>query len=87
MMFNNSKKANIMGVVIMAFLLFSVGFIVANFLKEPIDTARADLNCASAGTISDGTKLMCLGVDMTMIYFMMLILSIAFGVILDKVLI
>ena len=82
-----NKKANIMGVVIMAFLLFSVGFIVANFLKSPIDDARVSLDCSNSASISDGSKLMCLGVDMTMIYFIMLVLSIAGGVILDKVLI
>ena len=76
-----------MGVIIMAFLLFSVGFIAANFLREPIDDARVGLDCSNAAGISDGTKLMCLGVDMTMIYFILLVLSIAGGTILDKVLV
>jgi hypothetical protein len=82
-----NKKANIMSVTIMAFLLFSVGFIVANFLKSPIDDARVSLDCTNAAVISDGTKLMCLSTDLTMIYFIILILSISMGVILDKVLI
>lgn len=82
-----NKRGNIMAVIIMAFLLFSVGFIVANFFKVPISDARTALDCSNAAGISDGTKLMCLGVDMTMIYWIILVLSIAGGAIIDKVLI
>lgn len=79
-----NKRANILSVVILAFLLFSCGLLVANFLKSPIDDARTNLDCSNAAVISDGTKLLCLGIDMTMIYFIILVISIAGGVILDK---
>jgi hypothetical protein len=64
-----------------------VGMVVANFLKSPIDNARVSMDCSNTASISDGTKLMCLGIDMTMIYFIILVFSIAGGAILDKVLI
>jgi hypothetical protein len=79
-----SKKANVLSVVIMAFLLFSVGMLCANFLREPITDARTNLDCSNAAGISDGTKLVCLGTDLTMIYFIMLVLSLAGGAVLDK---
>jgi len=79
-----NKKANIYMVALLAFLLFTTGFIVANFLKSPIDDARTDLNCGDASAITDGTKFLCLNIDMALIYFIILILSVSGGVILDK---
>lgn len=86
-MFNNSKKGNIYSVIIMALLLFMIGMIVANFLKTPIDDARASLNCDNAAGITDGAKLLCLTCDFTLIYFIILVFSIAGGALLDKFLI
>lgn len=83
MMFQ-SKKANMYSIILMAFMLFTIGMIVVNFLKAPIDDARTDLNCANSGSITDGTKLMCLNIDITLVYFIILVCSIAGGVILDK---
>lgn len=82
-----NKKANVFGVILIAFILFTVGFIVANFLKAPIDDARTNLNCANAGSITDGTKLECIMVDSALIYWIILIISLAGGAILDKVLV
>lgn len=82
-----NKKGSTFSVILIALILFMIGFVVANFLKSPITDARVALDCSNAAGISDGTKLMCLGVDMTMIYFIILIFSIAGGAILDKVLI
>lgn len=81
-----NNKGNIYSVILMALILFMVGMIVANFLKSPIDDARTNLDCSNAAGITDGTKFMCLTIDMTMIYFIILIVSIAGGSILDKVL-
>jgi hypothetical protein len=79
-----NKKGNIYGVVLMAILLFMVGMLVANFLKTPIDNTRIDLDCSNTAGITDGTKIMCLVTDFTMIYWITLVLSIAGGAILDK---
>jgi hypothetical protein len=83
MIFPN-KKGNAYAVVLVAFMLFTVGFIVANFLKAPIDDARVSLDCTNASGITDGTKLLCLNVDFVMIYWIILIFSLAGGVIVDK---
>lgn len=79
-----NKKGNIYSVVLMSFLLFSVGLLVANFLKEPITDARNSLDCSNSAGITDGAKLLCLNVDMAMIYFIILVVSVAGGAILDK---
>ena len=83
MMFSN-KKGNMYMAIMLTIFLFSAGMIVANFLKSPIDAARTSLNCDNAGSITDGSKLLCLTVDSTMIYFIILVCSISGGVILDK---
>ena len=84
MMFD-SKKANMFSVILMTFLLFTTGMIVANFLKAPIDDARIALDCSNSAGITDGTKLVCLVCDFSLIYWIILVVSIAGAVILDKV--
>jgi len=84
MMFRN-KKGGMFIVIIMAIMLFMVGMIAVNFLKAPITDARTDLDCANAAGITDGTKLLCLNIDIAMVYFIILVMSIAGGAILDRV--
>jgi len=81
-----NKKGNIYSVILISVIIFMVGMIMVNFLKPEITTARTDLNCASS-TITDGTKLMCLNVDIVLVYFIILVLSLTIGVITDKLLI
>ena len=80
-----NRKGNMYMTILMAVLLFMIGMLIVNFLKEPITTARSDLSCSSAATITDGTKLLCLAIDSTIIYFIILVVSIAGGAILDRV--
>jgi len=80
-----NKKANTYAVIIVAFMLFTTGFIVANFFKESITDARTGLDCSDSANISDGTKFLCLNVDFVMIYWIILIFSIAGGIVIDKV--
>jgi len=80
-----NKKGTMFGVILMAVMLFMVGMIVVNFLKTPIDTARSNLNCDNTASITDGTKLVCLTLDIAVVYFIVLVISIAGGAILDKI--
>lgn len=82
-----NKKGNVYASIMVALIIIIVGFTIANFLKSPIDDARIGLNCDNASAISDGTKVMCLVVDSSMIYFIILLLGIAGGVITEKFLI
>ena len=83
MMFQN-KKGSMFSTIIMAIMLFMIGMLVVNFIKSPIDDARTSLNCDSAAAITDGTKMLCLTMDISLVYFMVLIISIAGGAIIDK---
>lgn len=69
----------------MGIIIFMVGMIAVNFIKPDITTARTDITCTTPAT--DGTKLMCLGLDFVVPYFIVLIFSVAGGVITEKLLI
>jgi len=80
-----NKKGNMFAGIMVAFMLLMIGFIVVNFFMPEVTQARLDLNCANAGSITDGTKLMCLFVDSTIIYWIILIFSIVGGIIADRI--
>lgn len=81
-----NKKANVYSSIMLMIMLFIVGMIVVNFFMPRVDSARTDLVCSSAATISDGTKMLCLIVDFAIPYFIILVFSIVGGVLFDKVL-
>ena len=63
-----NKKAQLEGfTIVLIIFIFLIGFGVLNVIKPEITTARgADgLNCINATAITDGTKLTCLAVDLT----------------------
>ena len=82
-----NKRGNMLASVMIAIMLFMIGMIVVNFIKPEVLTARTGLNCATGTSISDGTKLMCLGVDIVVPYFIILVFSIAGGILFEKLLI
>ena len=82
-----NKRGNMLASVMIAIMLFMIGMIVVNFIKPEVLTARTGLNCANGASISDGTKLMCLGVDIVVPYFIILVFSIAGGILFEKLLI
>lgn len=74
--------------VIIGIMIFLSGIIVINILKPDVTLVRnavTGLNCANASAISDGTKLTCLAVDLTIPYFILIIISAAGGIIISKV--
>ena len=79
-----NKKANTFSVIMLSLILFMTGMIVVNFIMPEVTTARSSLSCSNAASISDGTKFMCLMVGSVVPYFFILIVSIAGGVIVEK---
>jgi hypothetical protein len=79
-----NKKANLFSVFLIGVVLFMVGMITVGFFKTPIDQARIDLDCDNVGALTDGTKVQCLFVDSAIIYFIITLISISGGVILDR---
>ena len=79
----NSKGQTMFIAILIACMIFFAGVIVVNFLKDDITTARNALDCTNS-TISDGTKLTCLGTDIVVPYFIIIFLSAAGGLIAAK---
>jgi len=81
-----NKKAQSTGLAIMGLIFFAIiGLTAVNFFFNEVDTARSELNCANADQISDGAKLLCLVTDLTIPYWIWIILSVAIGFVLVKV--
>ena len=74
--------------VVVAIMLFIIGITMFNFIAPQIDLARNpdNLDCSNP-TISDATKLTCLGVDIVVPYYLILIFSATGGVITYRLLI
>jgi hypothetical protein len=81
-----NKGGNMFAGVMIAIVLFMLGMLVVNFLMPEVTQARLDASCSDSANISDGTKLMCLFIDSTIIYWFILVFSIAGGIIGDKLL-
>lgn len=75
-----------MGLSIMGLIIFMIiGFMCINFFFNEVDTARANLSCASPNSISDATKLLCLVVDITIPYWIWIILAVGIGLLLVRI--
>lgn len=80
-----NKRGQTMPLAILAALgIFIIGFMFVNFLMPEVTTFRADMDCASAATISDGGKILCLIGDATVPYFIIAVVSLAVGVIVAR---
>lgn len=80
-----NKKGNIFASIMVALIIFMVGMIIVNFLKPEVTTARTAVTCTAPAT--DGTKILCLMIDIVVPYFIVLVLSLAGGVITEKLLV
>jgi len=65
--------------IITAVVVLIIGLMVINFVKDEVTDARTNLNCESAATISDGTKVLCLVIDIQVVYWIWIIFSIVIG--------
>jgi len=81
-----NRRGQTLGIAIVGILfVFIVGFLTINFFFDEVTTFRTALSCATPATISDGTKLLCLAVDTTIPYWILLILIITVGAIAARV--
>jgi hypothetical protein len=73
--------------IIIGIIFFIIGILIVNLIKTPIDEARSSdsLDCNNLA-ISDGAKFTCLGVDLLIPYFIVLVLSSAGGYIFGRLL-
>jgi len=67
--------------IIVAIFIFIIGMVCINFLKDEVTTARDALDCSSVDDISGGIMLACLTIDIVVFYWIIIIFSIAGGLI------
>ena len=79
-----NKKGSLGIAIVTALILIIIGFMMINFVMDEVTRTRGDLNCANAGDISDSTKLLCLTVDVVVVYFIWIILSVSIGLIISR---
>jgi len=80
-----NKRGQTMAIsVLSAIVIFIIGIMCINFLMPEVSDARINLSCDSPTTISDGTKFLCLLVDVQVPYFIWLVFSISLGAILVR---
>lgn len=73
-----NKKGNIFFGFMIGIFIWIMGMLIFPFLTDDITTTRTDLDCTNT-SISDGTKLSCLTVDVVAPYFIWFLISIAVG--------
>lgn len=82
----NNKGQTFALVFISLIVIFIIGLTMTNFLMDEVTTARTGLTCSDSENISDGTKLLCLVVDVAVIYWILGILGVIFSVIAGRML-
>lgn len=82
----NKRGQGLALAITFAITFFIVGLGLFNILAPEVTIARGatSLNCINASNISDGTRLTCLAVDLTIPYFILLVISISGGLIIRR---
>ena len=79
-----NKRGNIFFGFTIGLVVFIFGVLFIPFFTDDITIARDDLDCSNYGgngSISDGTKLTCLQIDLIIPYFIWFFVSLAIGLI------
>jgi uncharacterized membrane protein len=79
-----NKKGSMFIGVIFAIFFFIFGMLMLPLMKDGITEARTNIGCSTSGSLSDGAKLMCLGLDLGVPYFIVAILTFVGGFIGNK---
>ena len=81
-----NKKGALFFSIITAIFIFMVGMVVVNLIKPDVTLSRSatNLDCTNVTGISDGTKLTCLAVDLVVPYFIITIIAISIGLIVEN---
>lgn len=82
-----NRRGSIIIGIMTGLMVFIAGVIMIDFFKPEIDTIRDSsvLDCTNSTAISDGTKVTCLLLDATIPYWIIIILALAGGFIIDRI--
>lgn len=81
-----NKKGQIGLTIISIIFFWIIAFACVNFVMPEVTTATTALNCDSS-TISGGNMFLCLITDLTVVYFIITIISVVLGSITARLLI
>jgi len=76
-----NKRGSIFLGLGLGIFIFITGVLILPFLTDDVTTFRTALDCSSADSISDGTKLTCLFGGGIVVYYIWFFSSLALGVI------
>ena len=82
-----NKKGSLGIAIITSIVVLIIGLMCINFIRDEVTRARVDLDCSNAAGISDGSKLLCLTIDLTVISWIWVIISVVIGGVVSKLLI
>ena len=74
-----NKKGNLFLGFALCIFLWAMGILFLPFITEGITDARVLIECSNSSGITDGTKLMCLNLDIIVPYFIWFVASVALG--------
>lgn len=82
-----NKKAQSLGLSIISIVFFLIiAFSSVNFIMDRVTDTTTQLNCDSS-TLTGGSMFLCLITDVTVIYFILCIMSVIIGTIVARLLI
>lgn len=83
----DNKGQTLMLSILFAVVIFILGILFINFIRPVVVDTQGSMDCSNVSGISDGNKLTCLIVDGTVPYFIALVVSLAGGVLLSRLLV
>jgi hypothetical protein len=80
----NKRGQNLILAIIAAVMVFVAGMLFLNHIKDDVTLTRVTgLDCTN-NSISDGNKLTCLGADLVVPVFILIVVSVAGGAIVSR---
>lgn len=84
----NRKGQTVGFAILFAVIIFMIGVLIVPFIGDEVTrtTGTTQLDCNNS-SISDGTKLTCLAVDVVIPYFLIIILSVVGSLVITRFLV
>jgi len=79
-----NKKGSLGITIISTIFIFIIGMATLNLILPEVTNFRVGMDCSNSAGISDSTKLTCLAGDLTIPYFILIVLSISLGGIISR---
>lgn len=74
-----NKKGSLFLGLTFAFFFFMFGMLMVPLMEDAVTSARTNINCSNSSALTSGTKLVCLGLDTGVPYYIIAILTLIGG--------